>query len=135
MSLKIFIGKWFLMIKTIAMFYKALSVPIHQVIDPFLVRHIPYVFKCTLLYFPWVFYTTPSSTGISSWVWHKVIYPKYSKHWPYTVAHTIDCVCSKMLNYGLNHGLFLSFFKLIPCPRHCICVSLFKFHIWILKQF
>ena len=46
----------------------------------------------------------------------KVIYPKYSKHWPYTVAHTIDCVCSKMLNHGLNHGLFLSIFKLIPCP-------------------
>ena len=27
---------------------------------------------------------------------NKIIYPKYSKHWPYTVAHTIDCVCSKM---------------------------------------
>ena len=25
----------------------------------------------------------------------------------YTVAHTIDCVCSKMLNNGLNHGLIL----------------------------
>ena len=25
----------------------------------------------------------------------KVIYPKYSKHWSYTVAHTIDCVCRK----------------------------------------
>ena len=48
----------------------------------------------------------------------KVIYPKYSKHLPYTVAHTIDCVCSKMLNHGLNHGLFLSLFKLIPCPIH-----------------
>ena len=33
----------------------------------------------------------------------KVIYPKYSKYWPYTVAHTIDCVCSKILNHGLNH--------------------------------
>jgi putative flippase GtrA len=41
----------------------------------------------------------------------KVIHPKYSKHWPYTLANTIDCVCSKMLNYGLNHGLFLSLFK------------------------
>ena len=29
--------------------------------------------------------------------------PKYSKHWPYTVAHTIDCVCSKMLNHALNN--------------------------------
>ena len=25
----------------------------------------------------------------------KVTYPKYSKHWPYTAAHTIDCVCRK----------------------------------------
>ena len=34
------------------------------------------------------------------WVWFfqhfvKVIYHKYSKHWTYTVAHTIDCVCRK----------------------------------------
>ena len=50
----------------------------------------------------------------------KVIYPKYSKHWPYTVAHTMDCVCSKILNRGLNHGLFLSLFKLIPCHIHWI---------------
>ena len=50
----------------------------------------------------------------------KVIHPKYSKHGPYTVAHTIDCVCSKMLNHCLNHGLFLSLFKLIPCPIHWI---------------
>ena len=29
----------------------------------------------------------------------------------------------KMLNHGLNHGLFLSLFKLIPCPIHWIvCV-------------
>ena len=41
----------------------------------------------------------------------KVIYTKYSNHWPNSVAHTIDCVCSKMLNHGLNHGLFLSLFK------------------------
>ena len=27
----------------------------------------------------------------------KVIYPKYSKHWLSTVAHTIDCVCGKMV--------------------------------------
>ena len=44
----------------------------------------------------------------------KVICTKYSKHWPYTVA--IDCVCSKIL----NHGLFLSLFKLIPCHIHWI---------------
>ena len=41
----------------------------------------------------------------------KVLHPKYSKHLPYTMAHTIDCVCSKLLNHGLNHGLFLSLFK------------------------
>ena len=61
----------------------------------------------------------------------KVIYTKYSKHWPYTVAHTIYCVCSKILNHGLNHGFFLSLFKLISCPIHYIIFVLaysnFKF--------
>ena len=42
----------------------------------------------------------------------------YSKHWPYTVASTIDCVCSKMLNNGLNHGLFLSLFKFFWMKIH-----------------
>ena len=55
----------------------------------------------------------------------KVIYSKYSKHCPYTVAHTIDCVCNKMLNHGLNHGLFLSLFKLFIFE-----VSLFQFMTW-----
>ena len=41
----------------------------------------------------------------------KVIYPKYSKHWLSTVAHTINCVCSRILNHGLNHGLLFSLFK------------------------
>ena len=36
----------------------------------------------------------------------KVIYPKYSKHCPYTVAHTIDCFCSKMLNHGFTFQAF-----------------------------
>ena len=40
----------------------------------------------------------------------KVIHPKYSKHWPYTLTHTIDCVYSEMLNHGLNHRSFLSLF-------------------------
>ena len=48
----------------------------------------------------------------------KVIYPKYSKHQPFTVSHTIDCVCSKTLNHGLNHWLFLSLFMLIPYHIH-----------------
>ena len=50
----------------------------------------------------------------------KVIYPKYSKHWPYTVAHIIDYVCSKVLNHGLNHGLcFFTFqvFWMIIHPK------------------
>ena len=50
----------------------------------------------------------------------------------YTVAHIIDCVCSKMLYHGLNHGVFLSLLKLLPCHIHWIvlmCISLFKFHI------
>ena len=37
----------------------------------------------------------------------KVIYPKYSKHWLSSVAHTIDCVCSKILNHGLLFSLFM----------------------------
>ena len=41
----------------------------------------------------------------------KFIHPKYSKHSLSTVAHTIDCVCSKILNHGLNHGLLFSLFK------------------------
>ena len=57
--------------------------------------------------------------------------PKYSNHWPYTVAYTTDCVCSKMLNHGWNHGLnhrlFLSLFKLIPCPIHWIVYVLAYF--------
>ena len=65
----------------------------------------------------------------------KVIYPKYSKNWPYTVVHTIDFVCSKMLNHRLNHGLFLSLFKLIPCPIHWIVyVLLWRTRILLLTK-
>ena len=39
----------------------------------------------------------------------KVIYPKYSRHWPYLLASTMGCGCSKILNHGLNHGSFLPF--------------------------
>ena len=38
---------------------------------------------------------------------NKVIDPEYSEYWAYTVAHRIDCVRSKMINHGLNYGLFL----------------------------
>ena len=37
----------------------------------------------------------------------KVIHPKYSKHWPYTVGHTIGCVCSKIINHGLNIATYI----------------------------
>ena len=35
------------------------------------------------------------------------------------VAHTFECVCSK-INHGLNHGLFILLLKLINCPIHWI---------------
>ena len=40
---------------------------------------------------------------------HKVVYPKYSKQWLSTVAHSIDCVCSKILNHVLLFLLFKFF--------------------------
>ena len=51
-------------------------------------------------------------------VTYKVIYTKYTRHGLSTVAHTIDCVCSKILNHGLNNRLFpiwlfLSLFKVL----------------------
>ena len=49
----------------------------------------------------------------------KVIHTKYSKHRPSTVAHTFECMCSK-INHGLNHGLFISLLKHINCPIHWI---------------
>ena len=30
-----------------------------------------------------------------------------------TAAHTIDCLCSKILNHGLNHGLFFHFLSFL----------------------
>ena len=42
----------------------------------------------------------------------KVIHSKYSKQWPYLLASTMDCDCSKMLNHGFNNGLYLSLFKI-----------------------
>ena len=58
----------------------------------------------------------------------KGIYPKYYKHWSYTVAHTINCVCSKMLNHGWTHGVISFTFQAYTPPHtsNCICVSLFN---------
>ena len=47
------------------------------------------------------------------------------------MAHAIDCVCSKMLNHGLNYLWIISFaFQAYALPNtlNCICVSLLKFH-------
>ena len=46
----------------------------------------------------------------------KVIYTKYSKTWPYTVAHTIDCVCSKINNSWFNPWFSFYFSSLYPAP-------------------
>ena len=51
----------------------------------------------------------------------KVIYPKYSKHYPYTVASTIDCGYSKML----NHGFFFHFSSLYSAPYIELYVCLY----------
>ena len=75
------------------------------------------------LHFWWLLSKPTKIFFTQLFVHNKVLYPKYSKHWSYTVASTIDCGCSKMLNHGLNHGFFLSLFKLIPCPINWIvCV-------------
>ena len=59
-----------------------------------------------------------------------VIYPKYSKHLPYTVAHTIDCVCSKMLNHGVNGGDHLIDLFITELKDHMICYQLECSHWW-----
>ena len=46
----------------------------------------------------------------------KVIYTKYSKYWPYTVAHTIDYVCSKINNSWFNPLFSFYFSSLYPAP-------------------
>ena len=46
----------------------------------------------------------------------KVVYTKYSKHWPYTVAHTMECVCSKIYYSWLNAWFSFYFSSLHPAP-------------------
>ena len=50
----------------------------------------------------------------------KVIYTKYSKHWLYTVAHTFDCVCSKINTSWFNPFYFSSLYPAIYI-EWCIC--------------
>ena len=57
-------------------------------------------------------------------------YTKYSKHWPYNVAHTIDCA------RNVKSWVFPFTFQayILPHTLNCMCVSLLRFHIWILEQ-
>ena len=58
----------------------------------------------------------PSTLNIDLILWH---------------TQLIVCACSKILNHGLNHGFFLSLFKLISCPIHWIvCVLAYLNFIW-----
>ena len=59
------------------------------------------------------------------------MYPKYSKRWSYTVASTIDCGCRKILNHGFFSFIFQAY--TLPHTLICMCVSLFKFLVWIFK--
>ena len=72
----------------------------------------------------------------SSCVVVKVIYTKYSKHWPYTVAHTLF-VWAENVKSWFKSWVFPFTFQayILPHTLDCLCVSLFKFHIWILEQF
>ena len=53
----------------------------------------------------------------------KIIYTKYSKHWFYTVAHTIECVCSKINNSWFNpwFSFYISSLCLAPYIEWYIC--------------
>ena len=83
----------------------------------------------SLGHFGWLFVDIFGVNSRGHFGWHekspkihlfgKVIHTKYSKHRPSTVAHTFECVCSK-INHGLNHGLFILLLKLINCPIHWI---------------
>ena len=48
----------------------------------------------------------------------KVIYPKYSKHQLCTVAHTINCVCSKILNHGFKSWVIIFTFQVFCVKKH-----------------
>ena len=61
----------------------------------------------------------------------KVIYPKYSKYWLSTVALTIDCVCSKIWNHGLNHGFLFSLFKFFWVKKYSKLTWKFRIKIYI----
>ena len=59
----------------------------------------------------------------------KVIYPKYSKHWQ-SMAHTIDCVYSEILNHGLNNGLSFLLFKFWGKKHSKLVENLHSYFVW-----
>ena len=63
----------------------------------------------------------------------KVIYPKYSKHWPHPQLIMDAVKCRIMVEIIFFSFTFQAY--TLPHTSNGICVSLFKFHTWILKQF
>ena len=53
----------------------------------------------------------------------KVIYTKYSKHWSYTVAHTIDCVWKNVKSW-FKSWVFPFTFQAYTLPNTLNCIVL-----------
>ena len=65
----------------------------------------------------------------------KVIYTKYSKRW--LLWYTPLNVCAENVKSWFKSWVFPFTFQayILSHTLNCMCVSLFKFHIWILEQF
>ena len=81
------------------------------------------LFQCVV---PWLLWQFPLQNYQQ--VQGKAIHSKYSKHWPYLLATTLDCCCNKRLNHCLNHGLFLSFLNVFGPNFHC---QNYVFDFWL----
>ena len=80
-------------------------------------------------------------------IWHfspcwKIMYPKYSKHWPYPMASTMGRVCSKISNHNMLQflGFLMSwviFFQFQVCWVKMLSKLnwKFRFKIYNLLQF
>ena len=94
---------------------------------------------------PLIFFVTNSSLPTSfkpmqlnhNLTHSKVIDTKYSKHWPYTVAHTIECVCSKMNNSWFNPWFILLHTHSNVCAtvegrclEYLVCITLSMPTLW-----
>ena len=78
--------------------------------------------KCCTCWRPTLVGWKPSAekvrkSGLATCAHSKVIYTKYSKHWLYTVTHTIECVCSKINNSWFNPWFSFYFSSLYPAPH------------------